>query len=476
MSVTQPVIRHVTSPVSVTQPVPRVVNHSVSVSHHVPRSVTPLVSVSNVCKPVNHTPPMRRLNKVKPPKYEKCDYVHVSSSPVSVSVSHSIPHPVHRRRHSHSVSNHVKCNVSHSVKRNGKRHVKCNVTQPVKCDVKCPVPCKVNHTVSHSSSAIDLYFFLFTLINIFYGIIFTPVLGNDFNNVCFLITINLLLLFIKIMYIFLYCFVKILKHCYRYFLILFLIYIFIITLTEFSSDVNFVNQNSNANLSNFKDFKTHANNLLYKPKQYHVLNRASLVNKTIYFNTNIFSRLYYRDHQLSEEKREPVNNETFCFLLILNVLLIFKNSKKPFFGLFYFSMFILLLQKSLPIVSNIDEELISCNKKEFFTIESFKISNAYANFCLRNNFKLYVFSEMKYKSNPLFLKYLLLLSGDISLNPGPSQIEPQLNNNDIFLPFQSRGLHFLHLNINSLLPKIDELRNIADKSKVAVIGISGEQT
>ena len=35
-----------------------------------------------------------------------------------------------------------------------------------------------------------------------------------------------------------------------------------------------------------------------------------------------------------------------------------------------------------------------------------------------------------------------------------------------------RGLHFLHLNINSLLPKIDELRLIAKYSNAAVIGIT----
>ena len=34
------------------------------------------------------------------------------------------------------------------------------------------------------------------------------------------------------------------------------------------------------------------------------------------------------------------------------------------------------------------------------------------------------------------------------------------------------GLHFIHLNVNSLLPKIDELRNIAKLSNAAVIGIS----
>ena len=38
--------------------------------------------------------------------------------------------------------------------------------------------------------------------------------------------------------------------------------------------------------------------------------------------------------------------------------------------------------------------------------------------------------------------------------------------------FDKRGLHFLHLNINSLLLKIDELRHIARLTNAAVIGIS----
>ena len=35
-----------------------------------------------------------------------------------------------------------------------------------------------------------------------------------------------------------------------------------------------------------------------------------------------------------------------------------------------------------------------------------------------------------------------------------------------------KGLHFIHLNVNSWLTKIDELRNIAKLSNVTVIGIS----
>ena len=38
--------------------------------------------------------------------------------------------------------------------------------------------------------------------------------------------------------------------------------------------------------------------------------------------------------------------------------------------------------------------------------------------------------------------------------------------------FSNSGLYQIHLNINSLLPKIDRLRNIAKRTKAAVIGIS----
>ena len=116
-------------------------------------------------------------------------------------------------------------------------------------------------------------------------------------------------------------------------------------------------------------------------------------------------------------------NHTFLFLMTLNLSLIFKNSKKTFFSLFYLSIFVFMLFKLLPIVNNIDENVISCNKKHFFTVESINIVNAYDNLCLKNNFNFFAFSKMKNNRNPLFLKYILLLSGDISLNPGPSQID-----------------------------------------------------
>ena len=70
-----------------------------------------------------------------------------------------------------------------------------------------------------------------------------------------------------------------------------------------------------------------------------------------------------------------------------------------------------------------------------------------------------------------YFHLLILLSGDISLNPGPThQHKLQcLNERNIF---KSKGLHFIHLNINSFLPEIGELRIIAKSSNAAIIGIS----
>ena len=79
-----------------------------------------------------------------------------------------------------------------------------------------------------------------------------------------------------------------------------------------------------------------------------------------------------------------------------------------------------------------------------------------------------VISKIKFKNYFNFYQLLLLLSGDINPNPGPQ--DPQIEN--IWEIFNKKGLHFLHININSLLPKIDEVRSIAEKSNAAVIGIT----
>ena len=62
----------------------------------------------------------------------------------------------------------------------------------------------------------------------------------------------------------------------------------------------------------------------------------------------------------------------------------------------------------------------------------------------------------------------------ISLNPGPINGSQQYNN-DQWVNFKKRGVHFVHININSLLPKLDELRYITKWSETAIIGISEQK-
>ena len=81
-----------------------------------------------------------------------------------------------------------------------------------------------------------------------------------------------------------------------------------------------------------------------------------------------------------------------------------------------------------------------------------------------------------YRNFNSYYRLLLLLSGDKSLNSG-SRLNPCHNLQTLLDDgewgiFKHRGLHFLHLNFNSLLRKIDELRHIARLTNAAVIGIS----
>ena len=122
------------------------------------------------------------------------------------------------------------------------------------------------------------------------------------------------------------------------------------------------------------------------------------------------------------------------------------------------------------------------NRKELFDSNyiyvSDKINKRNIYDIMRNNSIL----KLKIKNNGSFFKHLLLLSGDIAVNPGPVQFPqnpqkgiPKTHGNDKLDTFEilnKRGLHFIHVNINSILPKIEEIRHIAYSTNLSVIGIS----
>ena len=80
--------------------------------------------------------------------------------------------------------------------------------------------------------------------------------------------------------------------------------------------------------------------------------------------------------------------------------------------------------------------------------------------------------KLRIKRNECFKFYhlLILLAGDVSLNPAPSQYLP--DNDNKFEPFRKRGFHFLLINVNSLLLELNETRWVVGHTTPAILGIT----
>ena len=99
----------------------------------------------------------------------------------------------------------------------------------------------------------------------------------------------------------------------------------------------------------------------------------------------------------------------------------------------------------------------TCTKSEFFAFEFMNMCDDFQFSVARMNSTFYSVSEIKYRNLNSYFHLLILLSGDISLNPGPTH-QHKLQCLNEWNIFKSRGLHFIHLNINSLLPKIESAK------------------
>ena len=77
------------------------------------------------------------------------------------------------------------------------------------------------------------------------------------------------------------------------------------------------------------------------------------------------------------------------------------------------------------------------------------------------------------KRNDILWELLPFHNCSFSTEQMDYQLDPlSVVSNDAWNIFQKRGMHFIHLNINSILPKIDEIRYIAKLTNATVIGLS----
>ena len=169
------------------------------------------------------------------------------------------------------------------------------------------------------------------------------------------------------------------------------------------------------------------------------------------------------------------NNSVFLIISFI-IFRFFSRKKNEWLRLCYFSAFwfsIVSLKFQINDGFRFNFSLLQkCPKYDIFNLETLTSYSHIQHITLHTNFALFGVTNLKYKSYTNFYKFFLLLSGDVSLSPGPIQRSPDISS-AILEPLNKKGLHFLHININSLLLKKDEIRWITNKTKAAVIGITG---
>jgi len=149
-----------------------------------------------------------------------------------------------------------------------------------------------------------------------------------------------------------------------------------------------------------------------------------------------------------------------------------KNSKIALFPKVFICMLFLAI-KSKSNYKNITD-IRNLSNHEFFTYESISATNKMNMIASQQNALLLKIFYLKItrNENRAFLLFLLILAGDIETNPGEMFLNNDMPPNNKFQIFRKRGMHFTHININSILPKIDELRLIASEIKCVLISIS----
>ena len=143
---------------------------------------------------------------------------------------------------------------------------------------------------------------------------------------------------------------------------------------------------------------------------------------------------------------------TFLFLLVWCKQK--SDDKVKIFPFFLMCMTFLFLKYKNS--SDFFNDVRTCNRTEFFPTEFMNVCADFQFWVTRMNSTFYSVSKLEYRNLNSYFHLLILLSGDISLNPGPTH-QLKLQCLDEWNIFKLRGLHFIHLNINSLFSKIEEL-------------------
>ena len=186
----------------------------------------------------------------------------------------------------------------------------------------------------------------------------------------------------------------------------------------------------------------------------------NFITSTLYFTKSV---IYLRDTMVSTKELFQISLtliskssdcENMIGLFIFSFILLFLllphkrdlRLKACISAIFSFRISLFSLKKSLSSFPENTLKIISIS--EFFTYESIKASNFAIIVRFNGELDLFCFFNLRYRNNNTYFRLLLLLSGDIG---------SQQHNYDQWTVFKKRGLHFVHININILVPKIHEI-------------------
>ena len=200
------------------------------------------------------------------------------------------------------------------------------------------------------------------------------------------------------------------------------------------------------------------------------------MNSSINFSVSHLLKyvLAFRIMKLEYTSKITAQFETIplCLLFFSLFFCIYLKNKRDM-RLTYFSIASLclysLIGSSSPRFTFI--KLKACNQIHFFTLDFIYTCDELVSFHSSLPCKFYTISKFKRINNKSFYRVLLILSGEISLNPGPVYNSQSSCSNE-WNVFKAKGIHLIHLNVSSLLPKIDEIRYIAGRTNATLIGIS----
>ena len=127
------------------------------------------------------------------------------------------------------------------------------------------------------------------------------------------------------------------------------------------------------------------------------------------------------------------NNAFFLVIVFNRIFRVFNRKQRKHLKLCYLAIFlIVILLLKFQIKDGFPFNFTSLQKfstNEFFNLETITLCYYIQHITLHQNLVSLAVTNPKYKDYNNFYQFLLLLSGDVSLNPGPVLISPAVSVN-----------------------------------------------